>query len=59
MYQAKLISYIITDLISKSEMKVTEMKWHEIIAKYADKFEKAGVLRQFVNQIWDKENILD
>ena len=56
MTETKLISYIITDFISKSEMRMTEISWQEIISKYSEKFKKAGALRQTISRIWDKDN---
>ena len=58
MTETKLISYIITDFISKSEMRMAEISWQEIITKYSEKFKKAGALRQTVSQIWNKEGTL-
>ena len=57
MTETKLISYIITDFISKSEMRMTEISWQEIINKYEEKFKKAGALRQTISRIWDKDNV--
>ena len=57
MTETKLISYIITDFISKSEMRVAEISWQEIINKYSEKFKKAGALRQTISRIWDKDNV--
>ena len=58
MTETKLISYIITDFISKSEMRMAEIFWQEILNKYSEKFKKAGALRQTVSQIWNKEGTL-
>ena len=57
MIETKLISYIITDFISKSEMRMAEISWQEIITKYSAKFKKAGALRQTISRIWDKDNV--
>ena len=57
MTETKLISYIITDFISKSEMKMAEISWQEIITKYSERFKKAGALRQTISRIWDKANV--
>ena len=57
MTETKLISYIITDFISKSEMKMAEISWQEIITKYSERFKKAGALRQTISRIWDKDNV--
>ena len=57
MIETKLISYIITDFISKSEMRMAEISWQEIINKYSEQFKKAGALRQTISRIWDKENV--
>ena len=57
MEETKLISYIVTDFISKSDMRVAEISWQEIINKYSEKFKKAGALRQTISRIWDKDNV--
>ena len=57
MTETKLISYIITDFISKSEMRMAEISWQEIMTKYSEKFKKAGALRQAISRIWDKDKV--
>ena len=57
MAETKLISYIVTDFISKSDMRIAEISQQKITTKYSEKFKKAGALRQPISRIWDKENI--
>ena len=57
MTETKLICYIITDFKSKTELRMAEISWQEIITKYSEKFKKAGALRQTISRIWDKDNV--
>ena len=57
MTKTKLISYIITDFLSKSDMKMTEIVWQDIVDKYSVRFKKSGALKQTISRIWDKDNI--
>ena len=58
MMESKLISYITSDFQSQSDMKIGEIEWEKIMNERFDKFKKAGVVRQTVTQIWNKEGTL-
>ena len=55
MSDTKLMNYITTDFQTKSDMKVGEIEWKNIVDKKFEKFKKAGAIRQTVSQIWNKE----
>ena len=57
MSESKLMSYIISDFASKSDMRVGAEEWQAIIEEMLPKFKKAGAIRQTVSQIWNKEGI--
>ena len=57
MSESKLMSYITTDFVSKSDMRVGAEEWQAIIEEMLPKFKKAGAIRQTVSQIWNKEGI--
>ena len=50
-----LMSYIVCDLLSKSDQIVAHVAWIEIIEEMAKKFRIAGATRQAVTQIWNRE----
>ena len=58
MPESKLISYITSDFQTKSDLKIGEMEWENIMNAKFDKFKKAGAVRQTVTQIWNKEGTL-
>ena len=58
MPESKLISYITSDFQTKSDLKIGEMEWENIMNAKFDKFKKAGAIRQTVTQIWNKEGTL-
>ena len=51
MPESKLISYITSDFQTKSDLKIGEMEWENIMNAKFDKFKKAGAIRQTVIQI--------
>ena len=57
MSESKLMSYITTDFVSKSDMRVGAEEWQAIIEEMLPKFKKAGAIRQTVSQIWNKEGV--
>ena len=58
MSESKLISYITSDFQTKSDLKIEEMEWENVMNAKFDKFKKAGAIRQTVTQIWNKEGTL-
>ena len=50
-----LMSYIVCDLLSKSDQTVAQEAWIEIIENMEVDFKKAGALRQTVSQIWNRK----
>ena len=58
MPESKLISYITSDFQTKSDLKIGEMEWENIMNAKFDKFKKAGAIRQTFTQIWNKEGTL-
>ena len=58
MPESKLISYITSDFQTKSDLKIGEMEWENIMNAKFDKFKKAGAIRQTVTQIWNKDCLL-
>ena len=46
-----LMSYIICDMLSKSDQTVAHDAWIKIIEEMSDKFREAGARRQTVSQI--------
>ena len=57
MSESKLMSYITTDFVSKSDMRVGAEELQKIIEEMLPKFKKAGAIRQTVSQIWNKEGV--
>ena len=57
MSESTLMSYITTDFVSKSDMRVGAEEWQAIIEEMLPKFKKAGAIRQTVSQIWNKEGV--
>ena len=57
MSDSKLMSYITSDFLSKSDMRVGAEEWQAIIEEMLPKFKKAGAIRQTVSQIWNKEGV--
>ena len=57
MSQSKLMSYITSDFLSKSDMGVGAEQQQAIIEEMLPKFKKAGAIRQTVSQIWNKEGV--
>ena len=57
MNESKMMSYITTDFVSKSDMRVGAEEWQAVIEEMLPKFKKAGALRQTVSQIWNKEGV--
>ena len=55
--EALLMSYIIADVSSKSDIVVLHDTWIEIVESMRDEFKNAGALRQTVCQIWNKEGV--
>ena len=56
--KSKLISYITSDFQTKSDMKVGEIEWKNLINTKFFEFKKAGVYRWTATQIWNKEGTL-
>ena len=52
-----LMSFIICDLISKSDQTVAQDAWVEIIESRRADFTAAGAIRQTVTQIWNKQDV--
>ena len=50
-----LMSYIVCDLLSKSDQTVAQEAWIKIIENMQEDFKKAGALRQTVSQIWNRK----
>jgi hypothetical protein len=50
-----LMSYIICDMLSKSDQTVAHDAWIKIIEEMSDKFKEAGATRQTVSQIWNRK----
>ena len=50
-----LMSYIVCDLLSKSDQTVAHEAWVKIIEDMQEDFKKAGALRQTVSQIWNRK----
>ena len=50
-----LMSYIVCDLLSKSDQTVAQEAWVKIIEDMQEDFQKAGALRQTVSQIWNRK----
>ena len=50
-----LMSYIVCDLLSKSDQTVAQDAWVKIIEDMQEDFQKAGALRQTVSQIWNRK----
>ena len=50
-----LMSYIVCDMLSKSDQTVAHDAWVEIIEEMSDRFKSAGATRQTVSQIWNRE----
>ena len=50
-----LMSYIVCDLLSKSDQTVAQEAWMKIIENMQEDFKKAGALRQTVSQIWNRK----
>jgi len=50
-----LMSYIVCDLLSKSDQTVAHEAWVKIIEDMHEDFKKAGALRQTVSQIWNRK----
>ena len=57
MSESTLMSYITTDFVSKSDMRVGAEEWQAIIEEMLPKFKKAGAIRQTVSQIWNNEGV--
>ena len=53
--QNLLMSYIVCDLLSKSDQTVAHGAWVNIIEKMSDRFKSAGATRQTVSQVWTRE----
>ena len=53
--QTLLMSYIVCDLLSKSDQTVAHEAWVKIIEDMHEDFKKAGALRQTVSQIWNRK----
>jgi len=54
-----LMSYIVCDLLSKSDQTVAQEAWIKIIENMQEDFKKAGALRQTVSQILISSTFLD
>ena len=52
MSDTKLMNYITTDFQTKSDMKVGEIEWKNIVDKKFEKFKKAGAVRQTLKLIF-------
>ena len=50
-----LMSYIVCDLLSKSDQTVAHEAWVKIIEDMHEDFKKAGALGQTVSQIWNRK----
>ena len=50
-----LMSYIVCDMLSKSDQTVAHDAWVKIIGEMSDRFKSAGATRQTVSQIWNRE----
>ena len=50
-----LMSYIVCDMLSKSDQSVAHDAWIKLIEEMAGKFKTAGATRQAVSQIWNRE----
>jgi hypothetical protein len=58
MPDSKLMSYIISDFQSQSDLNVGQLEWEKIMEEKFQKFKNAGALRQTASQIWNKEGAL-
>ena len=50
-----LMSYIVCDMLSKSDQTVAHDAWVKITEEMSDRFKSAGATRQTVSQIWNRE----
>ena len=50
-----LMSYIVCDMLSKSDQTVAHDAWVRIIEDISESFKAAGATRQTVSQIWNRE----
>ena len=50
-----LMSYIVCDMLSKSDQTVAHDAWVRIIEDMSERFKAAGATRQTVSQIWNRE----
>ena len=50
-----LMSYIVCDMLSKSDQTVAHDEWVNVIQEMSDKFKAAGASRQTVSQIWNRK----